>query len=112
MLQIKDWDALYENAASRRYTRLNNVFLPNRFDGSKYAELVTGENGVTRYAAWTAMLAIASHGSPGQRGQLKRSDGTPHTAKSLALITRMPVAIYEDAIPALLKLGWLAQSKD
>ena len=71
MLHITGWDKLYETAASRRYVRLNRVFLPNRFDGSKYAELITGENGVQRYAAWVTLLAIASkNGTSGQRGYL------------------------------------------
>jgi hypothetical protein len=107
MLRIKDWDTLYENANSRKLKRLNSVLLPNRFDGSKYAELITGENGVQRYAAWCTLLGIGSSGGPGQRGYVRRSDGSPHTPSSLSLVTRIPEAVYVDAIPALVKLGWL-----
>jgi hypothetical protein len=112
MLHITGWDTLYENAASRRYSRLNHVFLPNRFDGSKYAELITGENGIQRYAARVALLAIASKNGPyGQRGYIARSDGRPHTTASLSLITRIPQAVYDDAIPALTVLGWLDETE-
>jgi hypothetical protein len=109
MLHITHWDAVIENAGSRKLKRLPFVALPNRFDGSKYAELITGENGVQRYAAWCSLLAIASNGTPGECGYLRRSDGTAHTAASLSLVTRMPAAIYEDAIPALKRLGWLEE---
>jgi hypothetical protein len=34
------------------------------------------------------------------------------TAASLSLVTRIPAAIYEDAIPALKKLGWLEEVGD
>jgi hypothetical protein len=110
MLHIKDWDSVYENAGSRKLKRLNQVFLPNRFDGSKYAELITGENGVARYAAWCTLLGIGSQGGPGQRGYIRRSDGSLHTPVSLSLVTRIPAAVYEDAIPALVRLGWLEES--
>jgi hypothetical protein len=111
MLHITNWDELYESAPSRRYGRLTHVFLPNSFDGSKYAELITGENGPQRYAAWVTLLAVASrNGAYGQRGYLQRSNGAPHTSATLALITRMPQAVYEDAIPALIGLGWLEEA--
>lgn len=110
MLHIKDWDSIYENAGSRKLKRLNQVLLPNRFDGSKYAELITGESGIQRYAAWCTLLGIGSHGGPGQRGYIRRSDGSEHTPASLSLVTRIPTAVYEDAIPALVKLGWLEQA--
>jgi hypothetical protein len=110
MLHIRDWYSVYENASSRKLKRLNQVFLPNRFDGSKYAELITGENGVARYAAWCTLLGIGSQGGPGQRGYIRRSDGSPHTSASLSLVTRIPANVYEDAIPALVRLGWLEET--
>src|ERR1700733_10793811 len=110
LLHIKDWDSVYENAGSRKLKRLNQVFLPNRFDGSKYAELITGENGVERYAAWCTLLGIGSQGGPGQRGYIRRSDGSPHTPLSLSLVTRIPQAVYVDALPALMALGWLEET--
>ncbi len=110
MLHIKDWDSIYENANSRKLKRLNSVLLPNRFDGSKYAELITGEHGVERYAAWCTLLGIGSSGGPGQRGYIRRSDGSPHTSVSLSLVTRIPAAVYVDALPALLDLGWLEET--
>jgi hypothetical protein len=110
MLHIKDWDSIYENAGSRKLKRLNQVFLPNRFDGSKYAELITGENGVQRYAAWCTLLGIGSQGGIGERGYIRRSDGSEHTAATLALVTRIPAAVYADALPALIALGWLEET--
>jgi len=108
MLHITDWGVLYENASTRKYVRLNAVLVPNKFDGSKYAEIITGENGIQRHAAWVTILAVASrNGGSGTRGYVQRSDGRPHTAASLSLITRIPQAVYDDAIPGLVELGWL-----
>jgi hypothetical protein len=107
MLHIVGWNTHYENANSRKYKKLSSVMVPNHFDGSRYAELITGENGVARYAAWITLICTAARGTVEQRGYLLRSDGTPHTAASLALITRIPAPIYEDAIPALIRLGWV-----
>ena len=76
MLHITHWYSVIENASSRKLKRLPFVALRNRFDGSKYAELITGENGVQRYAAWCSLLAIGSNGVPGERGYLRRSDGS------------------------------------
>jgi hypothetical protein len=83
--------------------------LPNRFDGSKSAELITSPNGVQRYAVWCTVLAIASWGPLAERGYLRRTDGSPHTPTSLSLIMRIPAPIYEDALSALIQLGWLEE---
>lgn len=112
MLRIKDWDQHFENAASRKLQKLYHVMLPARYDGSRYAELILSPHGVERYAAWCTLLGIAASGGlggPGQRGYIRRSDGSPHTPTSLSFVTRIPQAVYEDAIPALLKIGWLEE---
>ena len=41
------------------------------------------------------------------RGTLTRDNGRPHTAESLARISRIPVVIFEEALPRLLRIGWL-----
>jgi len=38
---------------------------------------------------------------------LTRDNGRPHTAESLARISRIPVVIFEEALPRLLRIGWL-----
>lgn len=110
MLHITNWNAFYENASSKNFDRLQYVLIPNRFDGSKYTELIANKNGPERYAAWILLLITASRcGKFGQRGYLRRSDGTPHDAASLARITRAPQSLFEDAIPELLRIGWLEE---
>jgi hypothetical protein len=36
-----------------------------------------------------------------------RDGGEPHTPQSLARISRLPAALFEEAIPRLLKIGWI-----
>src|SRR4051812_609143 len=81
-LRIRDWNELYETAETRKRKFLHWTPLPNHFDGSKYSELVDCPDGVAPYAAWCAMLSIASRATQANRGYLVKSGATPHTPAS------------------------------
>jgi hypothetical protein len=105
-LRVRDWDALYENNRTRGYKKLNWVPVPNKQDGDGYTELVSVPNGAAHLGAWLAILQVASRCDP--RGVLQREGHRPHDAASLARMTRLPVEVFEEAIPRLLgSIGWL-----
>ena len=106
---IKNWSKIFENNRSRDLKNLHWVSIPNKHDGAKYAELVSHENGAEHFAAWVLIVQVASRCgiTAGSRGQLVRGDGTPHTTRSLSLITRCKEKIFIEAIPRLLELQWL-----
>lgn len=120
MIRIKNWEKLFENNRSREVKDLDYVALPNRHDGSKYAELMDHPEGPLHFAAWVLMVQIASRtrcGNPAPkcrnfapyRGCLVRGDGSAHTTRSLYHATRCPEKYFLDAIPRLLQLGWIEE---
>ena len=109
IFHVRDWDNVYETAETRKRKFLHWTPLPNKFDGSKYTELVDCPTGVEHYAAWCAVLSIASRADQARRGYLLKGDGTPHTAVSLARMTRLPERVFLEAIPKLVALGWLEE---
>lgn len=110
MLRVTDWNTAHENNRTRELKRLDWVPVPNRFDGDGYTALVDHEDGASHLGAWVVILEVASRCEP--RGTLVRSDGTPHTAVSLSRMSRLPVAVFEAAIPRLLKIGWLTEAPE
>lgn len=106
--QVKDWDKRFENNRTRELKEMNWFPIPNRFDGDGYTELVEGHrNGPAHYAAWVAICGVASRCD--QRGTLLRDAARPHDSVSLARKTRLPQALFEEAIPRLIAIGWLVQ---
>ena len=111
MLRIRDWDTVFENAASRKLTKLNWVAMPVDMTGAKYAELVTHERGAEHFAAWCAIVEIAANQDP--RGSLPKAIGrNSHDVggicQSLGRISHLPVRIFQEAIPRLIDdLQWI-----
>lgn len=83
--RIKDWDKHFENAASRKLDSLNWVPVPNKHDGEGFRTIITEKDGIIMYGCWHLILQVASKCQP--RGSLVRSDGSPHTAKSISIKT-------------------------
>ena len=110
MLRVTDWNTAHENNRTRELKRLDWVPVPNRFDGDGYTALVDHEDGASHLGAWVVILEVASRCDP--RGTLIRSDGTPHSAVSLSRMSRLPVAVFEAAIPRLIKIGWLTEAPE
>lgn len=109
--RITNWDDTYENNRSRGLKTLDWVPVPNRMDGGGYLELVEDHpNGAAHFGAWIAMVEIASRQKIGHRGELPHGDAG--LAHSLAKKSRIPKLIFDEAIPRLLKLGWIQQDTD
>jgi uncharacterized phage protein (TIGR02220 family) len=81
------------------------VPIPNRLDGDGYTELISHPRGPAHLGAWCSLLAVASR--CGIRGTLLRDGGQPHDALSLERITRIPVSVWEEALPRLINIGWI-----
>ena len=105
LMRVRNWDANYENNRTRSLKQLNWVPIPNSLDGDGYTELVDHPNGAAHLGAWLAIVQIASRCEV--RGTLTRKNRQPHTAETLARISRIPVATFEEALPRLLSIGWL-----
>jgi hypothetical protein len=105
LLRVRDWDRLYENNRSREIDRTSWFPAPNDLAAGSYVEVVTHAEGAAHFGAWNALLMVASRAKP--RGTLVRDDGRPHTAESLALVTRLPKQLIETAIERLLEIGHL-----
>lgn len=105
--RIRDWDKHFENAASRKLTRLSWVAIPNKMDGEGYTALVEHRNGAAHLGAWYAIVEIASKQEP--RGNLP--GGITHDlggiCRSLGRISRLPPEVFREVIPRLLEIGWL-----
>ncbi len=106
MMRVRDWDRLYENNRSRDMKRTNWFPAPNDLSSDRYVGLVSHEEGAAHLGIWVAALMVASRAMP-QRGLLAKDDGEPHNAESLALVTRLPEAVVEEALRRLLRLRLL-----
>jgi hypothetical protein len=103
--RIKNWDKYFENNRSREMKRLEWVPVPNKMDGSGYAELVDHPNGAAHLGAWLAIIEIASRNET--RGTLVR-DGKIQTPQALARISRLPAALFEEVFDRLVnEIGWI-----
>jgi hypothetical protein len=104
-MRVRDWDRAYENNRSRELGRTAWFPAPNDLGADWYAELVDHDDGAQHLGVWNALLMVASRATP--RGRLARDDGRPHTAESLARVTRLPEQVMKAAIDRLLKMGLL-----
>lgn len=103
---VKDWQKLFENNRSRTVENLRWVCVPNKHDGEGYATVMEQENAAELFAAWVLILQVASKCQ--ERGTLMREDGTPMTAKTLAMKTRAEKSWFEDALNFFTtKVKWL-----
>lgn len=105
--RIKDWDKNYENNRTRELKKMAWVPVPNRHDGDGYNALVDHPDGAAHLGAWVAILQIASKCE--MRGTLLRDSATPHTAVTIARMSRLPKDIIASAIERLCSadIAWL-----
>lgn len=106
---IADWNEIYENHESRKRKELRWVGIPNRHDTDGYVELMDHPNGAAHYGAWVTIAQVASRCRP--RGRLCRPSGEPYNSTTLNRRTRIPVEVYDEAIPRFLLLGWLVKEE-
>lgn len=106
LYQIANWSSLYENSRSRQCQTIRWVPIPNKHDSDGYAQIVDHPNGAAHYGCWCVLVQVASKCQP--RGRLMlRNTNTPHDGESLSRVTRLPAAIFEEAIPRFIDVGWL-----
>jgi hypothetical protein len=106
LLQVRNWDQLFENNRSRDMKRTNWFPAPNDLSADGYVELVGHQEGAAHLGVWYSILMVASRARP-RRGLLLKDDGRPHTAESLASVTRLHETVVMEAIRRLLEIGLL-----
>lgn len=111
MYRIVQWNARHENNRSRELKDARWVAVPNGMDGDGYIGMVDGTvEGCLSYAGWVAMLLISSRCAP--RGDLRQTHGAPHTDKTIAAKSRMPLKVIRMAIAKAKEIGWLMDVSD
>ncbi len=105
-LRIRDWDKFYVKADNKKVEVMKWIAVPTKQDGDGYVELVEGDqNGMAHLGAWLMLLQLASKCEP--RGTLRRGNGSPHTAASIAAVGHGNPKVVDRAIERLLSIGWL-----
>ena len=87
---VPDWDAKFETHDSRKLKKLTWLAV-NISDTDHYAELAAHQDGAAHLGCWLAVLMTAARNKT--RGTLTRTNGQPHTAATLSLVTRLPEAL-------------------
>ncbi len=105
---IPEWDTKFETSESRKLKKLTWIAMNTLFDTDEYAELTNHPSGASHLGAWLAVVMTAAKSR--KRGTLIRANGQPHTPESLALITRLPATLFEEALPRLVEIGLLGES--
>jgi hypothetical protein len=105
VLRVREWANLFENNRTRELKRMEWVPMPNKHDGDGFTELLHHANGMSHFGAWALIVEVASKCD--MRGTLLREGAVAHDAGSLARMTHGSEAVFEEAIPRLLKIGWL-----
>lgn len=103
--RIRDWNEHFENNRSREIKRMDWVPMPNKMDGSGYAELLDHPNGAAHFGAWVAIVEIASRRPV--RGELPH--GGADICRVLWRMSRIPAVVFEEAIPRLLDIQWIEE---
>lgn len=104
VLYVHDWDEHFENSRSRSMKEMRWAPIPNGFDGDKISELIE-QGGAPAYGCFVAVVLVASKCQP--RGRLVRANGRPHTAKTLARMTRLDSEEMFKALNLCLDIGLL-----
>lgn len=104
--RIKDWDRHFEKAQTRKCRTMTWVAIPNRQDGSGYRRVMAHKDAVDLFAAWNAILQIAS--KMPVRGVLYK-DGRSLIPEDLAIASGLPEAIFVLAFRVLTdpRIGWI-----
>ena len=108
LYRVAHWDEEYETNETRKLKELRWVRLRNQPDDLGYRRLVAHPRACELLAAWLVILQVASRGPRAERGRLMRQ-GEPLVAEDLALISGLPAAVFELALPLLAgkAIGWL-----
>jgi hypothetical protein len=102
-IRVRDWASRFENSRTRELRTLAWLPEPTDLSSDLYSAIVDHPDGAAHFGISSALHKVASKSSP--RGDLRREDGRPHDAQSLARVTRIPQSFVEAAISRLLELG-------
>lgn len=104
--RIKNWDQHFENNRTRDLKEMEWVPIPNDLADFGYVMLTQHPAGSSHLGAWLVMVQVASRCDV--RGTLRKK-GVSLTPTHLSLLSKLPVEIFEEAIPRLLspEIGWL-----
>lgn len=104
--RVKNWDAYYEKAQTRKCNKASWVAIPNKHDGKGFRRVAKHERNVELYTAWILIVQVAS--KMPKRGLLVDDDG-PLDAEDLADKTGFPSEIFNLAFEVLAepKIGWI-----
>ena len=110
LLRIRRWDENFEVAQTRRIKGVPKwIALPVKHDGARYRRLIEGANGAARFGVWVGLCQVAMKCPT--RGVLADEDG-PLSLEDLALKTGIPLLCLLDALPPLMRIGWLELDAD
>ena len=107
LYRVKDWEALYENAQSKKVKNISWVPMRNTHDGKGYRRVAAHPDACEIMTAFVLILQVASRCAT--RGLLASSSGVPLDSEDLAFKTGFPQAIFDKAFEVLTatKIGWL-----
>lgn len=105
--RIANWSMLYENNRTRELKSLSWVPFPNSHDGDGYTALMSLKNAEALLGAFVVIVQVASKCDP--RGTLLRGPAMPHTAASIARITRFSEKTVQQCLDACCgrEIGWI-----
>lgn len=106
--RIRNWDQIYENNRSRDLKYLDYVPMKNRMDTDAWCRIVDHSNGAAHIGAWHSVVFVGSSSEPPTpRGTLIDASGEPHTAESIARISRIKLEVFVEAWPRFVEVRWL-----
>lgn len=107
LYHINNWDGLYENNRTRELKSLTWVPFPNSHDTDGYTALLSRKRGEALLGAFVVIVQVASKCDP--RGTLLRGPNLPHTAASLARMTRFSEETLSECLEVCSdpEIGWI-----
>lgn len=104
--RIKDWDAHFETAESRKLNKTRWVPMPTKHDGKSYRRITQHAQSAQIFCAWNLIVQVAS--KMPTRGVLSDADG-PLDAEDLAVKTGFSVEIFALGLEFLSSdiIGWI-----
>ena len=103
--RVRNWENVFENAASRQRGKLFWVPMPNHHDSGSFATLLEHPDGLSHYGCWALIVQVASKCQP--RGTLLTGNCQPIDSRMIARIVRGNPDTFNAAIKRLLEIGWL-----
>jgi hypothetical protein len=107
--RIRNWARHFENNRTRELKKMDWIPIPTKQDGEGYRTIMALPEGLEVFGAWVLFCELASKCNP--RGCLVRSNGYPHTAATMAVITGASATKLENALTVLAgpDVGWIEQ---